>query len=363
MRKGRKTQGLRKRPKRAAGGRAQLPVQLQMLLDPSGSSLTPGFHGSSEGPLSRVKESFAKIGGGTDTAGYLIWFPEYVTSIVNGSYNLVGYKTINSGTPPPNTTTSPFGEANADESYFTGDTYPDRSNHFYDPGASLIADDLVASMRTISAAISVSYTGKQDDASGEICAITDVGAQDLLFGGSAGGPASVDDFFQRSDSIDRLGTTTLEVVHRPSEGSKVFRDGNHLGPYAPGVATAVVGTLTDMGKTEGLRGFGIAWRGLDAAAANPMSFNLVKNIEWRVGATHNLSHPKAVHQIGRPLSDSAAAIMDAHIPGWNRRQKQTGGFGKMVQHMGSYAKTPEGKRLAEALLNEGRRLANIHMGY
>jgi len=161
-----------------SGFRSPLKAYAEMVSNPCTAILKPGFHGSSKGYLAKVKNtsSISGLGAGV-SAGYVLWVPilssngnpkpsqdeKESTSLTRG-YNILAFTTEGGADSPVNTTLEP---AFSSPVYINGGT----GSFLPDPAAQLINSStaeagLMQDMRTISACMRVTYTGRMDRSSG-----------------------------------------------------------------------------------------------------------------------------------------------------------------------------------------------------
>lgn len=129
---------------------------------------------------------------------------------------------------------------------------------------------------------------------------------------------SVDQLFDYSSNICRLGIDPIEVIHRPQPEADVFRSAESGAFAHPGFAET---KATDIALAQQPVLFGLAWRGQNPFddAESPLAFEMVKTVEWRPAPIAGLTHatPK-VHSVISPLT-SAIKLLDDNVPGWNER--------------------------------------------
>lgn len=317
-----------------------------MLSDPCNSVLHPGFWGTQEGLLARVKGTFTRAGSGVDTCGYVIWCADYSSSptltggLNTGAANMFAYAASSASARSTNSTFAPYGSS--PESTFEAGPTPAAAS-LPDPSSSLLDDDLVADMRLISACMKLTYTGKMQDASGQLGFIENLPLSTLMAGGASDQPLSVDEMFQYITKTQRLGTDTYEIVSRVNDTAHIFRDADDA-PIE--IGSGAVSTLTPLGEAQQPRFFGFCWRGLAAGADNPFVLELTKNIEWRASPRSGFTHAPPV-QMGPPSTAATAQrVLDHLDPNWATKIQESavGTISKFAQIAFAGATAPSSKR-------------------
>jgi len=281
--------------------------------------------------MAKLQTSFDLKGPVGTTAGFVLWSPEYHPSI-NRNYTdngdpiddylvahrnvFIGY-TAESGTPFTNSADLPFGgeHLNFDPSQTPGAT--GKVVTVNDPAAVFVGSDLVASARTIGAVVKLTYTGSTLNLGGQVASITGFPASALL-AGTGTGVFSVNQLFQWSNDHLRTPTETVEVVHQPHATSDVFRDGRatgyQYGYKAAGAPSPSPTYLSALGESQQPTLMGFAWRGLPTETTSPMSFDLLKTVEWRPEPVSGL--------VGSTRSGTAALVPPIHIARHELAQKK-----------------------------------------
>jgi hypothetical protein len=323
----------RRRPRRRnRNNRANaLTPYAAMIADPCNCTLIPGLHGTSEGLLARVKKTL--FNATADTCGYVLWVPDYSCNF--GDFNERGTATnikcgnlfIWSSTEPDQ---QPYNERVDVESKMAyggilSDTFVAASAFSSaftstDPAAVLISGDIVQDARTLSACIKMKYTGQLVNASGELAFIQDLPLSSIIYGAGNNEAASVNQLFQQATQTGRFGSDTAEVISRPDETSHVFRNDRST-PFQVSDSNGGITTLSNEGKSQGPNVFGFAWRGLaipSGQAAN-LTFEFIKNIEWRPEPVSGLTHatPRVVNTI--PKTQSAVKYLDDMSSTWSTK--------------------------------------------
>lgn len=268
-----------------------------MILDPCDATLVPGLYGASEGLLAKTKITFnvTPFPSAPNTAGYALWCPDFHNPKSGLSGNTFMYLTSNSATPPFNNAGAVYGAAT-----FQPPTAQNTAFHIGDPAGALVASDIVNDARVLSACMTITFLGKMIDSAGEVCFLSNLPITQLLEGGVGSTPVSIDELFNYSASKQRLGVETLEAVYRLNTGSSdKFRD-ESLRPF---VIAGGIATVDPASESFAPRVFGFAWRGVNPDS--PISFDFVKNIEWR---------PEAVSGFAQaPIVNAGPGLLDAAL--------------------------------------------------
>jgi len=338
MKKRKPKRGRRKRrPRsRAQKGRGALGAYANMVSNPCTAILKPGFFGSAKGYLAKVK-STSRIGALPDgvSAGYVLWVPvvssngdpkpspdQKDNSSLTRAYNIMVYTAEASTDAPTNTLVSPAFSSPGLVNGGTGSFLPD-------PAAQLIASTanqagLMQDMRTVSACIRMSYTGRMDRSSGQMAFVENVPLSTIL-GHTSGAslesqPISIDQLFNLSPAAQRLGVDTLEVVWRPSaENPATFVGESDHALYTSTdefLAPLFPTQIGDYANSREPTVFGFAWRG---ALESQLAFEFFKNVEWRPrfdkGFTAQI--PRAIND--HDYTGDVLKFLDELDPSWTRR--------------------------------------------
>lgn len=296
--------------------------------------------------MARVRTTIAPRMASSLTCGYIIWFPDYhngaqtfASGAFNSGYaNVFGWSSTESfNQPSPNVSLFPLGSQNNWTLAPTPPTAGRTLQGLVDPACQFLSGTIVQDARTLSACLSLTYTGQMSHASGELAYIEDFPLRALLSSpsGTPQRAPSVDEMFNYSTNITRFGTDRYEVLHRPNEGSEHFKDGGFGPPTAPNPAQAPTSVLVigDASQANSLSSFndialaqqptaiGFAWRGLDPdmGDATQLSINLVKNIEWRAKTISGLTHATAVSYSPSSQMPKALTVLDRKVGGWTTR--------------------------------------------
>lgn len=294
-----------------------------MLADPCGTTLVAGQYGTIEGSLARCRRSMANTGAVTATCGYIIWCPDYspdddASLDTFEEANLFAWSNLTSAAEPQNTPTYPYGYQ------VSGDggigSFPVNGNmttatRIYDPATELAKSGLSQDIRCLSACIQVNMTGQTLTTSGEYCQIDSLTMDAVLSTGSSG--ISVDRLFDYCSTAHPFTKSSVEVNWRPSQTSSTFRS-PHDGALHVKAATKSV--LSESSEVQVPRFFGLAWRGLSTAAANPFTVTLVKNVEFRLPPMAHMAH-KPPEQAA-PTIVQALTYLDTKLPNWQDTSEQ-----------------------------------------
>jgi len=333
-----------------------------MVADPCNCPLVPGIYGTSEGMLARVKQSLFQ---NTDqTCGYILWVPDYHCSgDVDSKYGTSGTDTVGANLflwVSNDPYQQPYNFKNDNESKmsygslkggFTAATQYSSAFRYPDPASALVKGSMVQDARTISACIAMTYTGQARLASGEVAFIEDLPLISLIEGADGKEAVSVNQLFQNSTKTARLGVNRLEIVSRPDENSHTFRD-DIAAPIDCNITDLADFTtrLSQQGRTQSPGVFGFAWRGLSvdsATASAAITFELVKNIEWRPEPISGFTHaaPRTVSAV--PQIQAAVAHLDRKKPGWSTRALR--GLGHFAGRIGKEILTSAENTIIDAI--------------
>ena len=294
-----------------------------MVADPCNSTLVPGIFGDQDGLLARLKLSIMNPGNNAQTAGYLLWCPDYhcipdvAASFVFGKGNLFAWSSTHSYLNPTNTPAFPYGGENT-----PWNPTQDSAGTINDPAGKFLKTELVQDARTISSCMKLTYTGPMLSSSGQYAFIEALPLSSLLEGGDNAGqpiPPSVDNLFQLATKTGRLGTDTLEVISRPDDSSQTFRSSDVTPIEVEDQGGLTASILSTEGKTQQPLVYGIAWRGLSATESSPLILDVIKNIEWRPRPVSGLTHavPRGINPT--PMVHKAVTYLDTNHPGWSTK--------------------------------------------
>jgi len=286
-----------------SAGPNNIGLYASMLADPCNATLVPGFNGTDEGILSRLKTTLSSSS--TNTNGYVLWCPVYVGG--NTKLACVFHATTTPSTTTVNTVAAPLG---------TGGT----SGLALDVGAtSFVTSSTVSDFRLVSACIRATYTGALQDSAGLLACIENLPVDTFLLGqASLDAAASVDDLFALSAKVKRFGPDSHEIRYR-NTGAESFKLDSFGAMVigAPGVARS---TLSAESQRFAPTMFGFAWKGVPASQ---ISFDFIQNIEWRPETRagfvsvvpRQLNPPGYAHRV--------MAWLDKHHPGWTTAARKT----------------------------------------
>lgn len=295
----------------------------EMVADPCNAQLVPGIFGRAEGLLARVHNTDFNPGLATQTAGYVLWCPDYTGGDEPNSdaANLFTWGTTHPDIVPENTVANRFGDS--DFLPYAGESIT--TSGFPDPAARLVASDLIQDSRCIGACMKLTYTGKLLDSGGQFARISDLPLTSLLHGGAIdetypdGRPASVTDLFRYATNIGRIDALPLEIVHRPDDSSHIFRSEDQSPTIRPAIGPTA---YTDEALAQQPQFFGFVWRGLPDGL-NPMVFDFYKSLEWRAEPNSGIAgvRTRSLHATNQvPL---ATHLLDQVAPGWTNRAPGT----------------------------------------
>jgi hypothetical protein len=293
-----------------------------MIGDPCNAPLVPGIYGDQEGLLARVKSTFSS--NMLANSGYLLWSPEYNSDPYNsgapvGPANVFFFGSNSPHVPPSNSASYPYGS----ETYGIGANMG-TAKALDDPAAQLLATDLVQDARCISACMSMIYTGKMMDSSGQVAFIEGLPLSAIIADdGSHSSVTSVDSLFTWSTRSTRLGTDKIEVKFRPRATTMSFRsaEASPIIVDTPGTSKSIVTTAA---QTLQPTFFGIAWRGLVVTTTPDFSFELTKCLEWRAAPVSGLTHASPQTINPGPVQLQAVHALDKKIgPGWSAGIEQS----------------------------------------
>jgi len=179
---------------------------VRMVQDPCKAPLVPGLYGETEGYLTKFhKSTNATLG----PCGYIVWFPDMMGTIGDVGPNLSVYMPT-AGNPdlvPLNTVQNPYGSGNMFEADVT-------ASEITEPAYSFVTAT-TDGFRTLSACMSLNYTGRMDATQGEIAVLTGVPIS-TMFSGSSHVPPTVNRLFTYAEGTQRLSLDGHEVKWRPT---------------------------------------------------------------------------------------------------------------------------------------------------
>lgn len=259
----------------------------------------------------------------TDANGYVVWFPGYHNNAAAGGFsNMFYYTTATSSAGPNNSGALPLGAGGV-----SGINVSDPST------PNLTSTSAFSRARTSSACLQLEYIGALSAVSGQVATVANFTLEQWNAQSGTPGtfaPISVDRVFEFAAQRERLQFSGHEVVWRPTDAISIFRhNGTAGGGTAGGTASDTVywnGTVgsavADQSATDPANVYGlcIAWRGVPAAA-NTITFNAVKVVDFELSARNNQieSLAPAAISAGTNMVDKAVQLLDDYVPGWQRR--------------------------------------------
>jgi hypothetical protein len=291
-----------------------------MVADPCNAQLESGLFGDEEGMLARFKTSESTDSKVDSTSGFVLWCPEFCCH--ESSVNGFGFVTSDANQGPNNDGANPAFSGAA----WTGNVTPALNPGFAlrDPVAQFMSNDLAQDSRCLSACLQMTYSGAMQDSRGQFCRISNFPLEAILSGNDSNTPVTVNQLFQYSSRVERLGIDTVDVVHRGQErNSATFRseedDCLDVGNGAPSSVPQTTALL-------GLKVYGFAWRNVNSQAE--LNFMLTKNIEWRASPSSGLTQT-TVRSNGQSLLPIVTASLDRVKSDW------TSGLGANLQSIAS----------------------------
>lgn len=285
-----------------------------MVAHPCDAPLVSGLFGTVEGLMGRFKSRISN--GTTNQHGYLLWVPAYhcrspsTPTGANQTFNVFGFTTGDASA-------NPIGINFSGPAWSSTNTAGFRE---VDPVYPFVVGSTCQDARVVSACMRLTNWGQEITSQGEVVAIDNVPLSAVL-GESTGLSASVNDMFNLGRREMRLGLNTLEVVYRGSDTDACFRsDAVAPATSAPalvGASTAPV--ISPAVGNDGPRCFGFAWRAINANPQTNITFELIKNVEWRPALTSGMSASVTVTH-GPSLMPTVHAVLDSKKPGWHMKQ-------------------------------------------
>jgi hypothetical protein len=182
---------------------------------------------------------------------------------------------------------------------------------------------LIQDQRTISACIRATFIGPVLESKGQIGTIENLPLSALIGKHVAGivtEPPSPNELFDLATWVQRCGIDTMEVVWRPSaENPATFVSERDIGLYTQsylGFPAPIPTQLGDYANSREPTCFGFVWKNV---LSNQLSFETVKNIEWRPRANQGFMAqiPRAIND--HDYSGSVLKFLDRLDPTWTRR--------------------------------------------
>lgn len=290
-----------------------------MQVNPCHATLEPGFFGTSEGYLARVKTQFTPDN--NTSSGYLIWVPEFSTGPTIGlplRGNVFYWQNDNTGLRPLNdagAANDPYGS----DPLVAGNMVSAATIN--DPAVQLTTGT-ARDVRCLSACMKMTYFGKMQDAAGQVAFISEIPLASIIGSdneetGIASNPMTVTELFRMSNHVGRLGVDTLEHIHRPEPKSAGFFHSEHDAALSVGFANNRT-TTSPAVRLRGHTVFGFAWRGLPGPDAN-LAFEFIKNVEWRPLATLGVNNVQPQATPGARSTVGLNAACDKISRSWATR--------------------------------------------
>jgi hypothetical protein len=201
----------------------------------------------------------------------------------------------------------------------------DVSGSLSDPASFFVDSSICADSRLISACMRMTYTGALQNSSGQMGFIENLPLHSILEGGVGGVPCNVNELFQHAPHTCRLGIDTAEVIFAPdSRTAEIFTQESDGAMENTEPANPT--TITQEADTLNPRVFGFVWRGLDMPIGEDakLSFELIKNSEWRPEASSGLPEVTIKH-MGPSKIQPALTGLDSKFPGWTRKVSMAAG--------------------------------------
>lgn len=279
----------------------------RMLLDPCNATLTPGIHTTSEGVLTRFK-TITIPAAALQTAGYVVWFPDYASSAFGNSAFL--FETDNEANVPQNGTTGDY--------YGTG--FANLTADSLSVGAAgFVGSETCMDFRQVSSCIRLTYTGSLLDSKGIVSVVENLSADQLLYGDFGAVPATCQNILESATKTMRVGTTTHEVRSRPNPALS-----GHFKSDADSVITRGNATTATMVSNETKRfaptGIGFCWSGV---LGTDLRIEFIQNIEWRprVSSGMAVAVPRQINDEG--FISRVLLTLDKNFPGWTTSTVKT----------------------------------------
>jgi hypothetical protein len=270
-----------------------------MLSDPCHATLIPGFNGTDEGILSRLKTTYS-FPASAATSGYVLWCPTYVGGSDHANC-LVEYSN-DASLPTNNTVAEPLGSGGS-------------SGIFIDVGATtFVQSNTVSDFRVVSACIRVTYTGAMQSSAGIIGYIENLPVDTLLLGqASLNECASPDDFLALCSNVKRMGVETHESRYRPSGASLNTFKQDVSGVYTPGNPGSTRTIMTAESKRFAPVFHGFAFKGI---SMDDLNIEFIQNIEWRPETRAGFVSviPRQMKPEG--FKRTVTGWLDKNYPGW-----------------------------------------------
>jgi hypothetical protein len=255
--------------------------------------------------------------------GYVVFFPEYhgagaTGGVVNynGNMSIFGFSDQVASQLPTNSTATPLGTG-ADINATTGAALTD-------PAFNWINSTTVLDARTVSACMTVSYTGTTSGLTGRLGIIDGV-PRDIFSPTPLPSPATM---MTMAQHVGRMPLDTSEIIWKPSPSAVNFRTvGSGLNTAAnletlvddcittgiPAVDFSKPGEGTQSGAVTGIC---FVWQGLPTDGSE-LILDFYKGIEWRPPPSTGMVMPIPVSISSRDETKAVVRALDRRSPTWN----------------------------------------------
>lgn len=326
---------------------------LAMVTNPCLAQLAYGpANGEAEnGYLLRVNGRHTLHNVGTNTAGYVIWFPNWHntgTGTTKPGGNCFYWENEpKAGIAPTIPTNSTIGGGSATTSIAYGRDSPSTPGDptaippvaaynqttarvIKDPAYSWVNGTACVQARTLSACMNIQYVGALNVNQGLMGKVINIMPKQLIEGGSAGNatPMTVDDMLTFANVVDRWQAQKYELLHSPSEMGSQYRETDN-----PPVSNDISGNLCVLGNAtpastptyltlDGSKdnGIGFVWTSLPTTA-NDIQLVMTKIVEWTPTTITGISNAQGV---ARPVQrlDTLTQKLNNAKPGWQVKSSQ-----------------------------------------
>lgn len=305
-------------PRRSSNGPSEVLSLARLLNDPCEAPLVAPQYGASSGGYLTKLSRFFNVNMSEGTSGYCVWFPDYTGRTYSGGLaaNCFCFANDSAGAAAVNTTAAPMGAASSAGAI--------NGVAFTDPAYTFVSTEVVQDCRTASACVKMTYTGRNDALAGRVGIISGF-SRDALLVGNEGSPPTISEFFNYATDVTRTPMDVTELKFKPSEGSEFYRNVNNIEDVAFEHGTIGTSALKIGAGSSSATGTGIGfcWSGLDPSSS--LTFDFLKNIEWRPEFSSSLaSPPQTVSTSGGNLMSRAVAYLDKHAPGWHQTLTRAG---------------------------------------
>lgn len=294
-----------------------------LIANPCHAPLTAPQYGASDGGYLARFASYNSINvnEAAGTHGYVIWYPDYTGrgTLENENGNLFIFKGLSDEDKPTNGTSDPLGSGTLDSASGT---------FIRDPALNFCDEGIVQDARTAAACMKMTYTGRNDSLAGRISYLENV-PRGALIAGEGTSAGTVQSFHVSSAKTVRTPMDTIEVKHRPSDGSEMYRECQDVHKVSAlsnstygqdycfvqgevGVNRTVLasGTPSSLGH-----GIGFAWSNMEVGTTFTLEFT--KAIEWRPQLNSGLQAATPTQAPGgENIVNKAIHYLDKHMPHW-----------------------------------------------